>query len=63
MPAVRGAGSDVEGFRTTAENRLDWFERELSRLSPTSPDYESEKRAIQGACQELCELIRQVGEQ
>lgn len=63
MPEVRGAVSNVVGFRTTAENRLDWFKWQLSRLSPASPDYESEKRAINGACQELRELIRRVTEQ
>jgi hypothetical protein len=61
ISAVR-AISNLPGFRIEAERRLNWFERELALLSPTNPDYESEKRAIQAASQELRELIRQVTE-
>jgi hypothetical protein len=47
-------------FTMDAESRLDWFKSELALLSPASPDYESEKRAIQAASEELRKLIRHV---
>jgi hypothetical protein len=49
----------IDRFRNEVESRLYWFKCELASLSPVSPDYETEKLAIQAASEELRRLIRQ----
>ena len=60
--SVPNRSGTLSRFLAQAEDRLAWFETQLALLPSTSPDYESEKRAIQAASAELGALIRHATE-
>ena len=60
--SVPNRSGTLSRFLAEADDRLAWFETQLALLASTSPDYESEKRAIHAASAELRALVRHATE-